>query len=219
MKRMLLKYLALSIMLFVAMNIASQNSYMIPQLTQGSVDFIDSVMIEDFVMFKAFGDLRAISNNEDSHFKKCYFTGDFGRPNWKPIIIKSKALKRDALICVEYTETKNDKDTWYNVDIYRYVTGKERGDTLAIFRIEDLGELCDKIGKKHKHLRVIYDDIMYMNKWYHSHLSEQLLYYPSVVMTSDGVRNIAGTKSYGFIIIYTSDDYTPLPTRYRRMIL
>ena len=71
-----------------------------------------------------------------------------------------------------------------------------------------------------KHCRdYIDDDIMYMNKWYHSHLSEQLLYYPSVVMTLDGVRNIAGTKSYGFIIIYTSDDYTPLPTRYRRMIL
>lgn len=69
MKRMLLKYLALSMMLFVAMNIASQNSYMIPQLTKGSVDFIDSVMIEDFVMFKAFGDLRAISNNEDSHLR------------------------------------------------------------------------------------------------------------------------------------------------------
>ncbi len=215
----ILKYYLLSISLICAVKATSQTVYGNRQFTKGSMEFIDSVMTEDFVVFKAFHDLRAISPDDDYVSKMCYFTDYNGRPNWKPIIVKNSAIKKGELICMEFSETTISQDKWYMVDVYRYEKCQERGDTITNVKAKSLSDLNNKLCDKCKQLRFVYGDIVYMNNWFHKHIPEHELYYPSIVELFDGFRELNAVKSFGFIIIYTSEDYTPLPARYRRMIL
>ncbi len=213
------KYWLLNIAILCSVDVFSQTVGNRPQLTKGSIEFIDRVMTDDFIVFKSFQDLHAISANEAYNSYQCYFTDSYGRPNWKPIILKNSAVTKDELLCVEYTETIFYQNVQYVVNIYRYKRLKEEGDVIRNVSVDDLKELDSKLCDNNERLRFMIDDITYMRNWFHSQIPTEKLYYPSTIVLDDGTREINDIKSYGFIIIYTSDDYTPLPTRYRKMIL